>query len=291
MGGILLWLAVAWQAPPAVDPLQAILARVAEEAEVFESAAANLTAEEAFQQRARKAARRFRPRFGAAAAQIPKPEYQTREIVSEYGYSVLREARGQIHEFRQVVSVDGRRVANRDEARETLVKGLLSGDDRVKKRMLEKFKRHGLTQAATDFGQIILLFGRRQLGDYSFSLARSERIGADPVQVLGFKQTGGGGSLLIFQGRTAIHQPLEGEIWVRQPDGLPLRITLKSARQAEQVWIRDEATVDYVMSQHGVLVPASVVHRQHAGKELVVENLFRYSTFHKFAVQAEVKFN
>jgi hypothetical protein len=204
---------------------------------------------------------------------------------------VLREARGQIHEFRQEVSVDGRRVANRDEARETLVKGLLSGDDRVKKRMLEKFKRHGLTQAATDFGQIILLFGRRQLGDYSFSLARSERIGADPVQVLGFKQTGGGGSLLIFQGRTAIHQPLEGEIWVRQADGLPLRITLKSARQAEQVWIRDEATVDYVMSQHGVLVPASVVHRQHAGKELVVENLFRYSTFHKFAVQAEVKFN
>ena len=270
--------------------LEAILRRVAEEAEIFAQAAANLTAEETLQQRARKHPRRFRPRLGAGATQRPKPEYQTREIVSEYGFTVFKEAPGAIHELRQVVAVDGRRIASREEARRALARGVVSEDDRVKQRMLEQFRKYGLSEAAADFGQLILLFAVRRQADYYFRVTRTERLGADEAVVVEFQQKAGDGSLLIFQGKTAIHQRLDGEIWVRQGDWLPLRITLRSSRQVEKLAIRDEAGVDYVMSQHGVLAPASVVHRQWAGQELVVEDLFRYGVFRKFAAEAQVKY-
>jgi hypothetical protein len=292
MEGILLWLAaLAWQAPQADPRLQAVLARVAEEAEIFAQAATNLTSEETFQQRARKNPRRFRPRFGGAATEPPKVEYAMREIVSEYGYAVLKESPGQLHELRQVMSVDGRKIMSAQTARQALARGMKSQDDRVKRRMLEEFRRHGLASAAADFGQVILLFSQRRQGEYRFAIRRSEHIGADPALVLTFEQTGGSGALVIFEGRTAIHQTLEGELWVRQPDWLPLRVVLRSVRKRDETVIRDEATVDYVMTQHGVLAPASVVHRQYAGDQLAVENLFRYLAFRKFAAEAEVKFN
>ena len=52
----------------------------------------------------------------------------------------------------------------------------------------------------------------------------------------------------------------------------------------------DEATVDYVMTQHGFLAPASVVHRQTVASQLVVENLFQYSPFRRFAADTDIKF-
>jgi len=271
--------------------LPAILSRLGEEAEVFARMAPDMVAQETLKQRARKMPRRFRPRLGNSAVQPPKPQYRTREIVSEYGYSMFRQAPGVLHEFRQVVSVDGRRIASVEGARRTLSRGLRSEDDRLKKRMLEDFEKHGLTGAAADFGQVILLFGKRRLAEYAFSISGAGRIGADAALILSFQQTGGAGSLLIFDRRSALHQPLEGEIWVRQPDPLPLRIVLRSTRKEADAVIRDEARVDYVVSPHGALAPVSVVHRQLAGDELVVENLFQYSSFRKFSSETEVKFD
>lgn len=273
------------------ERLQAILSRVSEEAEVFLLAAPNLVGQETFQQRARKAPGRFRPRLGSAVMQMPKPRYSSREIVSEYGYSVLRGAPGQLHEFRQIVSIDGRQIRSAEKARTTLTLGLRSEDDRVKKRMVEDFKKHGLAEAAADFGPLLLLFGKRRLGNYSFGLSGSGRIGAEATLIVTFRQVGGTGSLLILEKRKALRQPLEGEVWVRQSDWLPLRIVLRSVRKEETYSVRDEATVDYVLSPHGVLVPVSVVHREFAGEELVVENLFRYSPFRKFTADTEIKFN
>lgn len=289
MGAVLFLLSAAL-AGQADDRLAAMLGRLAEEAEIFSQAALNLTAEETLQQRARKNPRRFRPRLGTGAAQPPKPEFQTREIVSEYGYTVFKEAPGAIHELRQVVAVDGRRVLGQEQAREALARGLKSHDDRLKKRMLDQFRRLGLSEAAADFGQLILLFSTRRRDDYHFRILRAGRLGAEEAVVVDFQQKGGAGSLLIFHGKTALHQPLAGEIWVRQGDWLPLRITLRSSRQVEETVVRDEASVEYAMSAHGVLTPASVVHRQWAGDELVVENLFRYTPFRKFAAEAQVKY-
>jgi hypothetical protein len=270
--------------------LEAILGRLAEEAEIFAQAALNLTAEETLQQRARKNPRRFRPRLGSGPAQPPKPEYQTREIVSEYGFTIFKEAPGTIHELRQVMAVDGRRIVGREQAREALARGVRSQDDRLKKRMLDQFRRYGLSEAAADFGQIILLFTARRRNDYHFRVLRTERLGADQAVVVDFQQKGGAGTLLIFQGKNAIHQSLAGEVWVRQGDWMPLRITLRSSRRVEKAWVRDEVSVEYAMSPHGVVAPASVVHRQWAGDELVVENLFRYTAFRRFAADVQVKY-
>jgi hypothetical protein len=284
-------LLLAGLAPQTDQRLEAILGRVSEEAEIFAQTAPNLTGEETLQQKARKNPRRFRPRLGSAATQPPPAEYRSREIVSEYGFAVLQEAPGVIHEFRQVVSVDGRRILSQEQARHSLARGLTSADDRVKKRMLEQFQRFGLAEAAADFGQLILLFGQRRQGDYQFHASRRERVGADAAVVVDFEQRSGSGSLLILQGKTTVHQKLAGELWVREGDWLPLRITLQSSRQVDKLALRDEASVEYLMSPHGVLVPASVVHRQWTGQQLLVENLFRYAGFRKFAAEAEVKYD
>jgi len=283
-------LLLTWAGGQAPDRLLAVLARLGEEAEIFAHAAVDLTAEEMLQQRALKPPPRFRPRLGARAHQPPKPDYQTREIVSEYGFSVLQESPGVIHEFRQLVSVNGRKIASPQKARESLVRGLKSDDDRIKRQMLEEFRRHGLASAATDFGQLILLFSPRRQADYYFRAVREDRLGADAVLVVDFQQKAGSGSLLIFEGKTALHQRLDGEVWARQPDGLPLRIAVRTSRTRESVWIRDEAAVDYLMSPHGILVPASVLHRQWAADQLLVENRFRYSAFRKFSAETQVKF-
>src|SRR5579872_7285526 len=98
-------------------PLADILSRVSEEAEIFRRVAPQTLSEETLQQRSLKPPPRFRPRMGAGVgAAPPPPEYQTREIVSEYSYAALADSAGALHEFRQVISVDGRRVSTPEKA-------------------------------------------------------------------------------------------------------------------------------------------------------------------------------
>jgi hypothetical protein len=268
----------------------AVLARVSEEANSFCRTAPKLLASETLKQKALKHHGRFRLRVGASAAEPPKPQYRTREIVSEYGFSNLKDAPG-LHEFREVISVDGRQVSKPEEAKRSLTAGIQAQDDRAKRRMLEKFEKLGLTGAAADFGQVLLLFARRQLPNYAFAYGGESRIGADAAIILNFKQQAGSESLLIFEKRKSIRQPLEGQLWVRRSDYLPLRISLTSTRQEATTTVRDEATVDYGMSSHGSLVPVSMVHKQYVNDGLTVESLYSYSSFRKFSADAEIKFN
>jgi len=276
--------------------LEEIRSRLAEEADVFLHVAPQTFAEETLRQRAVKPPPRFRLRVGDDALKPPPPVYQTREIVSEYSFSSFKDSPAFLHEFRQVSSVDGRKVLAPEKARQSLSVGMRSQDDRLKKRMLEQFEKHGLIGTVTDFGQILLLFTKRRLPEYEFRLAGQGRIGADPVVKIAFRQVKGAQALTIFEGNQAIHRPLEGEIWVRTPDTTPLRITLESAREEQgkdekdKSVIRDQATVDYAMSQHGVMLPVSVVHRQLNGELLIAENIFRYSAFRKFSAASEIKF-
>jgi hypothetical protein len=157
--------------------------------------------------------------------------------------------------------------------------------------MLESFEKYGLTGAAADFGQVLLLFTRRRLKDYSIAPAGNGQVGADPARIFAFKQTGGAASFLILEKRKAIHQPLDGELWVRASDGLPLRIILVSQHEEGGVAIRDESRVDYAMSPHnGYLAPVSVVRRQTSGGQLVVEDVYEYSDVRMFQADSEVKF-
>lgn len=287
--GLLLLLAAS-ALSAAAETLPRILARVSEEAEVFRTTAPKTLAQEKLVQRSIQPPRRFRPRLGAGAVAPPKPQYRTREVISEYGFASLKQAPGALHELRQVISVDGRKLASQEKAQRRLVAGLRSDDDQIKQRLVEDFEKHGLRGATADFGQLLLLFTRRRLADYQFSVEGSGQVGVDAATILSFKQTGGAGSLLIVGRRKAVHQPLEGQLWVRQTDSLPLRIVLTSLRLDGHNEIRDEATVDYFKTPAGYLVPASVVHRELSAGNLVVENRFEYSDFRLFTADADIHF-
>jgi hypothetical protein len=282
---------VALLAQPQADPrLQSILERVSEEAGVFAQMAPKVIGKETLHQKARKRPPRFRPRIGKAALQPPPVRYQTREIVSEYGYSTFKDAPDSLHEFRQVVSVDGRPVNKVEKARTTLTLGVSSADDRLKKKMLQQFEKYGLVGAATDFGPMLLLFRRRQLANYSFQFTGAGRIGADKALILSYRQLEGPQSLTIFEGRTATRARLQGQLWVRESDSLPLRITLNTEQEEDGRKATYQATVDYARSSHGVMLPASVRYVRLVDGEMMVENLFEYSNFRMFQVEAEIKF-
>jgi len=283
------WIALQTPAPP--DPLlEPALRRLSEEAEVFAFKAAKAVGEETLQQRALRPPPRFRPRIGKAALEAPPPRYQTREIVSEYGFSAFQEAPGILHEFRQVVSVDGRKLAHPEKALKILVMGVRSADDKLKNKMLRDFEKYGLHGAAMDFGPLLHLFTRRELAGFTFTPGGTSLIGADSARAIQYRQSAQPGSFTIFRDRQAVRVPLEGVIWVRESDHLPLRITLAAATEQDNKRVSYEAIVDYQLSSHGVLLPASVVFKETVEGQMTVENVFRYASFKMFTVDAEIKF-
>ncbi len=87
-----------------------------------------------------------------------------------------------------------------------------------------------------------------------------------------------------------MRRALEGRLWVRAADGLPLRVQAWAEYEESKHHIRDEASVDYIVSTHGFLTPASVVHRHIVDRQLMTENLYRYDPFKLFGADSEVKF-
>src|ERR1017187_2342035 len=289
---LLVAICLAFAQVPAQPSLPDLLSRVAEEAEILQQNAPKSLTQEVLEQRALMPATRFRPRIGKkATAQVPPPRLVVRQIVSEYSVGILKGSAVQnLTELRQVISVDGRKVQSAASARHALSLGITSPDDRIRKRMLEDFARHGLVDIATDYGIFLLAFSKRGLENMKVSLAGEEQVGADAAWVLDWQQTSPEGGMLEFLGNQASRLPLRGRLLVRKSDGLPLRIQSSSEHSQDatqallQVWsghpptvrVRDEATVDYVRSAHGFLVPASVVHRHIVEDKVMTENLYRY---------------
>lgn len=290
-------------APPSLPD---ILSRVAEEAEMLQQNAPKSLTQEVLEQRALMPAPRFRPRIGKkATSQVEPPRLVVRQIVSEYSVGALKESSVRnLTELRQVISVDGRKVQSPASARHALSLGITSPDDRIRKRMLEDFAKHGLVDIATDYGIFLLAFSKRGLENMKVKLAGEEQVGADAAWVLEWQQTSPEGGMLEFIGNQASRVALRGRLLVRKSDGLPLRIQAWSDHTQDatqillQTWsghppsvnVRDEATVDYVQSPHGFLTPASVVHRHLVEGKLVTENLYRYQPFKMFSADAEIKF-
>ena len=88
-----------------------------------------------------------------------------------------------------MISVDGRKVQSAESARHALSLGITSPDDRVRKRMLEEFAKHGLVDIATDFGIFLLAFSKRGLENMKFAFDGEEAVGADAAWVLDWQQT------------------------------------------------------------------------------------------------------
>lgn len=273
-------------APVAVD-FQALLNRVGEEAEVFQQNITLVVGEETLKQRAQKRPGRFRSHLGSTAPAAIN--FQSRELTSEYAVAPFKESNGDLHEVRQVTRIDGRQILKLREARMSLAMGMKSEDDKLRRKLLLEFEKHGLIGTAVDFGLNLLLFRKQAMLNYTFYAIGERRLGADTVLVFRFKQKKGEGQMSVYEGNKLIRQQLEGELWVT-PAGIPLRIQLGSLIKENGQAIIDIGVTDYAMSPYGFLLPVTVVHTRKADGQMVAENIFKYERFQKFAADSELKF-
>jgi hypothetical protein len=273
------------------DLTDKMTARASEEAAAFIKIAPDLLGTETLHQRALKPPARFHPRIGAAATTPPPARWVEREIVSEYGFAIFSESAGAIHELRQVISVDGKKVAETKKAQDSLAKAITASDDAQKRAMLKEFEKQGLAGAVTDFGQLLLLFSARSLERYEFTPRQETTIGQDRALVWSYKQIDGPESLTLFEQSKLRHMRVGGEIRVRAADFLPLQISLVTQEGDAPQSIREEAVVTYHLSQeYGALLPFSTEHRELRNGEMVMENRIAYSEFHKFGASSGITF-
>jgi hypothetical protein len=216
------------------------------------------------------------------------PDFSNHHVVSSYALAPIGEAHA-LHEVRTIVSIDGQSLTTAADAGNALTERLQSTDDGIRRQLLEDLQHDQLEGAVMDFGPLILLFTEPGQKDYAFTLAGEQQLGQEPVVILDYRQIAGDHGLTVFKEQTEERQPADGQIWLRQNDLLPIRITMNTEEPlTKRLTIRTMALVDYMPSPFG-LVPVSVIHMQFlsAGSKshsLMVENEFHYSDFHKINV-------
>ena len=131
--------------------------------------------------------------------------------------------------------------------------------------------------AATDFGQLILLFTKSNQAKYDFTLRGSALVGADRAMILDFSQRAGAEALRVTEPGHEVREPLTGQIWIRELGFVPLRISLETSRHDGSRTIRDEARVDYEPKADGMVLPVSIVYRRFVNEELSVEGIYAYT--------------
>jgi hypothetical protein len=287
---VLILLAVFSCALRADDVTQRLVATLSQQADAFRKMAPDIVGQETLFQRAIKPPKGgFHIRVGASAQKAPEPVWQERRLLSEYSFSAFAGEGGALHELRRVTEVDGRKVQDSKKAQEDLAAIVMAPDDKRKKELLEQFEKYGLLGAATDFGQLLLLFSSRDVQHYEFTYRRTEIQGVARILVFGYQQIDGQEALTVVdakQGNSAKNVRLKGEVWVRENGFIPVRVTLAT----DQDQVREEASVDYSMSPYGVLLPFWTEHRELRGGKVVAENQFSYTDFHKFETASQINF-
>lgn len=270
----------------AENRLRLALDRLAQEASAFQQIAPDLLARETLRQRALKPAQKH---FSLHLGQLParEPEWQAREIISEYGFASLSDNPAALREFRKPVAVDGRPVPGSANAAARLADSIHSADEGARRRLLEGFEKLGLVGTVTDFGQLLLLFTRTGQERYEFQPVGARMLGAEPVLAIAYKQNDGPAALTIWEGNKRVSGRIRGELWFRESDLLPLRITLYSVRGELQNSVREEAQVDYTPTTLGCLVPVAVLHLEYRAQGLVAENRFTFGSFQKFGFASQ----
>jgi hypothetical protein len=267
------------------DPkLNKALSALAKQASLFWEAAPAFTAREAVTQKAVERQRR-KVHFRQLEPPADRTTLKVQEMASYYGFSTLSTAPEALREFRQIISVGTKQVDNAAAAREKLERVLASKDDAGKQTLRRAFEKENLRGAAIDFGQLILLFIRSRLAEYSFAPGKTAMVGNDVAQVISFQQTEGNGGIRVSEPGRRLRVPLHGELWVRQEDDLILRVTLTVGRNDEDVEIRDEASVDYLPNPAGTILPASVLYRRFLNDKLYFENTYRYSDWRAIGIK------
>jgi hypothetical protein len=202
-----------------------------------------------------------------------------RQIVSDYGFLTLQP--GEIREIRQVALVDGKPVKKRGDALKELADSVMAADDKQRRKMLESFEKHGLQGVAVDFAPVLQMFAGEKMQKFEFIYQRMDRVGGGPAAVYRFEQIDGAGGVTVFSDGKPIRLKLRGEVWVRPDDGVPARIVLDSEFEEGKSKMRDVTFVDYGQSELGPLLPMTVGHRQFRDRSILVQDVFRYSGYHR----------
>lgn len=269
-----------------------LMARVSEEAEAFQRLAPEVLGEETLHQRSMKPQGRFHPRVGSGPV---KPEWQERTIVSEYGFTAFSGAdSSSLHELRQVTAVDGKKIEDTKKAQAALAKAITATDDARKKQLLKQFEKYGLLGAVTDYGQALLLFTRRNMERYEFTARGSNSLNGQTVRVFGYRQIDGPEAVTVIEENRndqVKHLRIEGELWVRSDDFVPVRIIMVATQTEAPDRAKEEASIDYAMSDYGALLPQKTEHRETRWGKIDAENEFRYSNFKKFGASSDIKFD
>jgi hypothetical protein len=253
---------------------QNLITVLAKQADIFERIAPQVLGRETLHLRVLKPPPRFKPRIGEAAKKPLLPAWQERDIISEYGFAALGDNQQQPHEMPRVIAVDGRIVEDEKQAQDSLAKLVTPSDDQRKRLALKQLEKYGLHGAAVDFGQLLLLFNRRGVERYEFT----------------FSSADGPEAMTVFEGDKPLRLRVEGEVWVRSDIYVPVRITLVARQGESEAGLREEATVHYVMSAFGVLLPSIIEQHELRDGQLTSESRFVYASFHKFQTSSGIKF-
>jgi hypothetical protein len=264
------------------------LALVARQAEEFQRLAVRAITVETLHQTSLREPPHARIVVGASALDLGA-RFLNFDVVSEYAVGHLKGAGStDLLELREIVSLNGRPVQTPEVARRALSEDIRSGEDRVRKHLLGEFTRLGLVDVATDYGLILLAFtgaGQREL--------RIQRTGEEFVgteEAVRFEWSQSTGGAVEFRGRKTAHRTMQGSLWVRKGDGLPLRISARFEHPEPKHFLRDEATVEYAASRLGFPEPVTVVHRHYVDGAGLTENLYSYAPFRLFGSETTIRY-
>ena len=273
------WALLFFQTDPRLDQALSAVANAA--AQLLESAP-RFGAQETLKQKVM-----VTPRQGSAPEAGNPERTKDRQILSLYALCARSPHAHSLQEIRVISEIDGKTVLPKAKAWAELTDAaLVNVDHRVE--LGPEFERESLGDTAVDFGQLLLLFQKSSLPKYTFAIVKTEMIGADSALVIFFAQQSGAASLHLNEAGKRSQSRLQGQIWVRASDNLPLRIELQAEREQKKARIRDEVRVDYERRQ-SVLLPASVSHRRYLDNGLRAENIYEYTDWLPLAAAANPK--
>jgi hypothetical protein len=271
--GLIVGLAAVCASAQSPGAAQRVAERLAKEADLFDRSAHRVAGVETLRQTLPKGSRVAR---GKRGVETVLPE-QVREVVSEYGFMAVDERGGSLKEVRMVQTVDGQRWSKGNKGLDSLAKTLSATDDKKKRSLLEGFEGFGLQGFVSDLGQLILLFSRGLASNYEIRYFGKDM--DEPLEMYEYTQLGGADALTVYEGKAPLRLKLQGKIWVRPSDMLPVKLSVENVREEKKSIIRDISVVEYVPSEFGFLLPKRIVHQQFVGEHLFVEDDFHYRDF------------
>jgi hypothetical protein len=257
-------------------------------AENFKQLAPGLIAEESLVQRCYRIPEHAWLTIGPAVDGLRAQMVRT-EVSSAYTIGPLKnEPTGTFVELREMFAKNGKPTKTPAAAVKAMQTDTKLGYERVRRKMLAAFSDLGLLDVATDYGLILLAFTRPAMAKLTIKPSGPHFFGAEQAFVFLWVQSEGG--LLEFGGSKAVRRPMHGEFWLRLSDGRPLRITASAEHAEPKHRLRDDATIEFVFSRAGCVVPVSVVHRHYVDSEFLTENLYTYSPFRLFRTDTTIRF-